>query len=126
MKLGIVGSRQRCSIEDGELLLGRIVELSPSMIISGGCPLGADWFAEKWAKKLGIPITIFYPKLRDSKTYTQEEIRRAMYARNSQIAFESECLIALVAPDRRGGTENTIEHFKKYKPTTWGKSLEIL
>lgn len=124
MKLGIVGSRRRCSIEDGELLLGRIVELKPSMIISGGCPLGADNFAEKFAKKLGISITIFYPKLREGKTYPQREIVDAMYIRNQQIAYKSDYLIALVAPDRKGGTENTIRYFKEQHEKE--NKLEIL
>ncbi len=113
MKLGIVGSRRRCFPEDGELLLKRIVELRPSMLISGGCSIGADRFAEQFAQKLGIPIMIYYPKLNEVKTYTQEEIRKAMYARNKQIAYESDYLIALVAPDRKGGTENTIEYFRE-------------
>ncbi|HDZ26959.1 hypothetical protein LCGC14_2176960 [marine sediment metagenome] len=114
MKLGIVGSRRRHSFEDGELIKKKILELKPSMIISGGCYLGADKFAEDFARELGIPITIFYPKLREGKKYTQEEIREAMYERNRQIAYESDHLIALVVPDRKGGTENTIGYFKRH------------
>ena len=123
MKLGIVGSRQRCFIEDGELLLGRIVELKPSMIISGGCLLGADKFAEDFAKELGIAITIYHPELEDGKKYSYFEIVKANYARNKLIAVYSDHLIALVALDRKGGTENTIGYFKN---THQEEDLEIL
>jgi len=126
MKLGIVGSRQRCSKEDWELLFKRVVELKPSMIISGGCAVGADNFAEEFARKLGIPITIFYPRLGEKRwVLSQQEIVKLMYARNKQIAWESDYLIALVAPNRRGGTENTIKHFKERR-FNWRSLLEIL
>ena len=112
MKLGIVGSRRRHSFEDGQIIKRRILELNPSMLISGGCTLGADKFAELFALELGIPITIFYPKLgKERWTIPHQDVVKAMYARNKQIAYESDYLIALVAPDRRGGTENTIEYF---------------
>ena len=123
MKLGIVGSRQRHSFEDGEIIKNKILELKPSMIISGGCYLGADKFAEDFARELGIPITIFYPKLVKDKAYTQREITEAMYARNKQIALESDYLIALVAPDRRGGTESTIKYFKERGVSTLWERL---
>lgn len=123
MKLGIVGSRQRNSLEDKKIIKERILELKPSMLISGGCAVGADKFAEDFAEELGIPITIFYPKLIRDKTYPQQDIVKAMYARNKQIALESDYLIALVAPDRKGGTENTIHYFKERGVST---SWEIL
>lgn len=124
MKLGIVGSRRRHSFEDGELIKNRILELKPSMIISGGCSLGADKFAEDFAEELGIAITIYHPELEDGKKYSYHEIVKANYARNKLIAIYSDYLIALVASDRRGGTENTIRYFKEQHPTT--ENLEIL
>jgi len=126
MKLGIVGSRRRDSKDDWTLLYNRIAELDPSMLISGGCPLGADRFAEEIARVLGIPITIYYPNLPKGWAHTKQESREAMYARNKQIARNSDHLIALVAPDRKGGTENTIKYFQEDRPTTWEVSLEIL
>lgn len=95
------------------------------MIISGGCAKGADNFAEEFARELGISITIFYPGLREGRAYAQQEIVKAMYARNRRIAWESDYLIALVAPDRRGGTENTIKYFKERYPI-FVHNLEIL
>lgn len=126
MKLGIVGSRRRARLEDLQILRERVKQLQPSMIISGGCPTGADAFAEQIAKELGIPITIYYPKLMGGRSYPPHIVREAMFARNQLIALEAEALIALVAEDRKGGTENTIGHFKGAKPFTWQDCLELL
>lgn len=126
MKLGIVGSRRRAKLEDLRILRERVRELKPTMIISGGCPTGADAFAEQLAKEFGIPITIYYPKLVRGKGYPPHEVREAMYARNIRIAIECEALIALVAENRKGGTEYTISQFKGCKPFTWKDCLEIL
>jgi len=114
MKLGIVGSRRRATAKDLLLIRKRVTKLQPSMIISGGCFGGADHFAEMIARELGIPITIYYPKLNSTKRYAYHEVVKANYARNHLIAIHSDHLIALVAPDRKGGTENTIEHFKRH------------
>jgi len=35
------------------------------------------------------------------------------YARNKLIARDADILIAVVAADRKGGTEDTIKHFRK-------------
>lgn len=126
MKLGIVGSRRRAKVEDLQILRKRVRELKPTRIISGGCPTGADAFAERIARELGIPILIYHPKLDSLKTYTRQQVIKAMYARNKLIAIDSEYLIAFVAEDRRGGTENTIKYFKECKPFTWSTCLEIL
>ena len=45
--------------------------------------------------------------------YAKGQINR-YYERNKKIAERSDVIIAFVAPDRRGGTENTIK---------WTKSL---
>jgi len=128
MKLGIVGSRRRVKAEDRELLVKRVRELQPDMIISGGCLSGADVFAEEIARNLGIPITIYYPKLDSTKRYARHEVVKAMYARNELIAKDSDRLIALVAPDRKGGTENTIDWFRAHHQheDDWEDRLEIL
>lgn len=126
MKLGIIGSRKRHTAKDLALLVKRVRELKPDMIISGGYSTGADEFAEIIARNLGIPITIYHPKLETTNRYPRHEVVKAMYARNDLIAWHSEALLALVAPNRKGGTEYTIKQFKKYKPVTWKNSLEIL
>ena len=126
MKLGIVGSRRRASNKDLQILKERVIELQPDMIISGGCMTGADRFAECIAKELGIPIMIYYPKLCRGINYPPFEVTEAMYARNRLIAIESDYLIALVADNRKGGTENTIKYFVEYYSSTWKENLEIL
>jgi len=124
MKLGIVGSRQRDSMADKGILMKRVLDLKPGMIISGGCKKGADKFAEEIAETLGIPITIFYPKTGDARH--MGDMVRAYYARNKLIATHSDHLVALVAPDRKGGTENTINYFKARWALSWKEKLEIL
>ena len=122
IKLGIVGSRRRDGPKDKAILRDRILALDPSSIISGGCAKGADKFAEELAEELSIPIKIFYP---DKVPFGSPRwaYTRANYARNELIAKDSDHLIALVASDRKGGTENTIGYFIKYKGE---EGLEIL
>ena len=126
MKLGIVGSRRRAKTEDHLILRQRVIDLNPEMIISGGCPTGADAFAEQIAREMGIPILIYYPKLDSLRTYTRQQVIEAMYARNKLVAIKSDYLIALVASNRKGGTENTIKYFVEYYSFTWKENLEIL
>lgn len=117
MILGIVGSRKRYKSEDYESLLNRVVALNPTMIVSGGCWIGADAWAQEIAEDHGIPITIYHPALKRWIKYKYWEVTKANYARNELIAKNCTHLIALVSPDRKGGTENTIKHFKKHHPT---------
>ena len=50
------------------------------------------------------------------KNYTYYDTVKMFYARNDLIVKDSDILIAQVAEDRKGGTENTIKYFiKKYK-----------
>lgn len=122
MRLGIVGSRRRNSSEDKKIVRKKILELKPDMLVSGGCKQGADRFAEELADELRIPITVFNPRFHSHpKNYFGRV--EAYYERNRMIANLSEYLIALVAPDRKGGTENTISHFLKIENA---EKLEIL
>ena len=91
-------------------------------IVSGGCPKGGDRFAEKIAKDMGIPIIIFYPNWKKLG-------RGAGLARNSDIARHAAVLIACVAYDRKGGTEDTINKYKKrysYGSSAYGLQLYII
>lgn len=107
-KIGIIGSRRRNSGIDQKKVREKFFEIyeQGDWIISGGCPQGGDRFAEKIAKNNGIPILIFYPNW-------SKFGKGAGLIRNGDIAFNSDVIIACVADDRTGGTEDTLKRFKK-------------
>jgi len=101
--IGIVGSRRRNSTQDFHTTCEKFLSIfNPNdRIVSGGCPKGADSFAERIAKDNQCSITIHYaPWDRLGKG--------AGFWRNTFIAEECDVLIALPATDRTGGTEDTI------------------
>jgi len=107
MTIGIVGSRRRDSIKDYDLVEAQFKLLySPgdNRLVSGGCPKGGDQFAEMIATKYSIPILIHYAEWKKFG-------RSAGFQRNGLIARDADVLIACVAPDRTGGTEDTIKKF---------------
>ena len=106
--IGIVGSRSRDTKEDYKKCLKAFMKIyeEGDIIISGGCPKGGDRFAEKIANSNDIEMTIF-PALWD--VYG----KGAGFIRNSLIAKCSDELIAVVADNRKGGTEDTIKKFEK-------------
>ena len=113
-KVGIIGTRERDTLVDFNIVLEAFSDLSNSLggtdyhIISGGCPIGADRFAERIAKDYSYPITIYYANW---DLYG----KRAASVRNLTIAQHSDYLIACVSKDRKGGTEMTIKMFIKHK-----------
>ena len=84
------------------------------MFVSGGCPRGGDKFGELVAEELKAPIALHRA---DWKAHG----RSAGFRRNGLIARDADVLVACVAPDRTGGTEDTI---KKYLAT--GKTRLVL
>jgi hypothetical protein len=115
MKIGIIGSRRRDTGYDENLVrlafrkvLDTINE-DEAIIVSGGCPKGGDRFAELIAKDLSIPIKIFRANWKLG--------RHAGFLRNTDIAKESDILIACVVIDRTGGTEDTIKKYLKLNKT---------
>jgi len=122
MKIGIVGSRRRNTQRDFELVdkALHICYNHGDEIVSGGCKQGGDYFAEVMSKMYNIKIIIHYPdkskldpeKMKINPRWAYAEIN---YARNTLIANDADILIACVASDRKGGTEDTIKKFlKKY------------
>jgi hypothetical protein len=109
--MGIVGSRRRDTKEDALKVYEAFADIykKDDMICSGGCPKGADKFAENIAKECLIPIRIFHA---DWNKYGKS----AGFIRNTDIAKLSDILIACVASDRTGGTEDTIKKFKQFHP----------
>jgi hypothetical protein len=108
MKIGIVGSRRRNSQIDKKILLKAFKSIykEGDTIVSGGCPTGGDRFAEEIASEYGLPITIHYPNWNKLG-------RAAGFIRNSQIANDCDILLALIAEDRTGGTEDTVRKTNK-------------
>ena len=102
--IGIVGSRRRTGTKVFQAIENKLLEICDenSQIVSGGCPQGADSYAEILAKKHQIPIMIHYAKWnRYGKT--------AGFKRNTDIANDCDVLIATPSEDRTGGTEDTIK-----------------
>jgi hypothetical protein len=120
MKIGIIGSRRRDTDFDFQQVekvflslynkddLDMNLEGCPDTLVSGGCSKGGDRFAEIIAKKYNIPITIYYANW-------NKYGKGAGFIRNTDIARESDVLIACVSQDRTGGTEDTIKKFLKNK-----------
>lgn len=112
MNIGIVGSRTRDTAEDLQLVKKAFFKLNifkGDVIISGGADKGADRFAYSIAKVEGLKLIIHFPK------YGQG-IPACYFIRNTEIARESDILIACVSDDRTGGTEDTIKKFKSFHP----------
>lgn len=102
--IGIVGSRRRDGLADlakTERAFRQVYQ-EGNTIVSGGCPKGGDRFAEILAKQLNIPIKV-HPA--EWSVYG----RGAGFRRNQFIADDADVLIAVVADDRTGGTEDTIK-----------------
>lgn len=116
--IGIVGSRRRASVEDQRLLVAKFAEVYRvgDSVVSGGCPTGGDRFADDLARYWGLTMTTHYPDWNNRKgeINTDETARRvAGFVRNTRIAEDCDVLIALVADDRTGGTEDTVKKATK-------------
>lgn len=109
--IGIVGSRRRDTDLDLCLTEEAFEEIyeKGDTIVSGGCPFGGDRFAERIARICKVPIKIHKPDW-------AKHGRSAGFNRNSYIAKDADVLIAVVASDRKGGTEDTIKKFQKFHP----------
>src|SRR4030042_5809772 len=89
--IGIIGTRQR----DTPISFNKVREVfyqiyeEGDWICSGGCPKGADRYAEQLAKVEGIPIILIQPNY---KKYKQS----APIIRNGDIAKNSDVIIACV------------------------------
>jgi predicted Rossmann fold nucleotide-binding protein DprA/Smf involved in DNA uptake len=109
MRVGIVGSRRR---RDWRAVFNLVDKLpSGTVVISGGCKRSVDTWAVLRARERGLETVEHLPKLSRGMSYWQ--VVQAMYARNRLIAEDCDILVAFVAPDRTGGTENTIGWAKK-------------
>lgn len=112
--IGIIGSRRRNSEEDFEIVKKKLLSYyrEGDIIISGGCPKGADNFAERIARELGVMIIIHHANWK-------KHGKEAGIIRNTKIANESDWLIACVSKDRTGGTEDTIRKYMRLGKNAW-------
>lgn len=114
--IGIVGSRRRDSIADYKLCEKAFLEIyeKGDTIVSGGCPKGGDRFAEMIADLHDIPIKIH-------KAEWDKFGKAAGFKRNTYIAEDADIIIAVVAADRTGGTEDTLK-----KADKMGKEIRLI
>jgi len=117
IKIGVVGSRRRNTEADyilvRDMLANIIHRFEPEdiiVLVSGGCSRGADSFVNELTEKFNLSKPIIFPA--DWDKYK----KAAGFIRNTDIAKESDILIAVVAADRTGGTEDTVKKFKKFYP----------
>jgi len=106
--IGIIGTRRRDSGEDYKKVEKAFLSIykKGDGIISGGCSKGGDRFAELISEKFHICLKIYPANWSLGK--------HAGFLRNTDIAKNSTKLIACVAKDRTGGTEDTIKKFLKF------------
>lgn len=99
MKVLVTGSRSYPEPQD---VFDVLASLSPTVVIHGGCPTGADAFAERWCQDTGIPQDV-HPA--DWQNYG----RKAGYLRNVQmIAEEPDLVVAFFYGESRG-TQMTVD-----------------
>lgn len=106
--IGIVGTRSRDNLQDYNKVIDALKKVykAGDELVSGGCQYGGDRFAEDIAKHWQIPIKIYYAQWNKLG-------KSAGFVRNGDIARDADILIACVAEDRTGGTEDTIKKFLK-------------
>lgn len=136
IRLAIVGSRDRHTEMEKERIRYHILQLNPDELVSGGCEIGADHFAEMLSAETGIPIQIFLPQypwltaekrcqwctkwkgiycevcVFDGKYY---EAVKALYARNRKIVDYATHMIALPRGNCEGGAGYTVKYWRKLK-----------
>lgn len=132
--IGVIGSRDRNSPEDFELLRSKFfyVYRDGDSIISGGCPTGGDKFAEDIAN---YDLYHYIERIYDGRKVKAPEPevmfvhmpdwellgRSAGFVRNTYIARDCNILLALVSRTREGGVADTIKKTKDL-----GKEIIIL
>ena len=129
LKVGIVGSRKyenRQKIKQFIFKLKR--EKGPdTVIVSGGCPRGEDYYAKKYALELGLQYEE-YPPIHQAhnlycplheRNYGKPYSVRNFFARNKQIAIHSEYIVAFIPRGVESrGSMSTINYAKKFGKKT--------
>ncbi len=115
MRIGVVGSRRRT---DREAVEACISELAPATVVVTGGAKGPDQWAEAAARARGLTVVVHRPDLQSVRVYYQAAQRH--YDRNQRIIDDCDQIIAFVASDRTGGTEDTIRRAERT-----GKPVEV-
>jgi len=125
-KIIIIGSRRRNNESDYQQVFNEFKKWydDGDIIISGGCPKGADHFAEIIAQKLNMTkengqliIHRPDPNKKPVEYSPSYEWAQWYYERNTVVAKEAEpntVVIACVSPDRKGGTEDTLRKIERH------------
>jgi hypothetical protein len=106
-KIAVFGSR---SFQDKDRLF-KILDKNKErikLIVSGGA-VGADSFANEWAKERGFPILIIYPQWHDANGVF---VKGAGFQRNRDIVEQSDVGLAFW-DGSSSGTKNSIDIFKQ-------------
>ena len=106
--IAIIGARRRTDQETVDRL---VAELPIDVVIVSGGAAGPDTWAEQAALRRGLATLIFRPDLAGAESQGQKT--RRFHARNQQIVDAADEVFALVAPDRKGGTEDTIRRAQR-------------
>ena len=125
LKVGIIGSRKyenRKKIKDFIFKLKK-EKGSDTIIVSGGCPTGADRYAKKYALELDCKYVEVNPSHtpKNLYSYMKEEwygkkySPKNFYVRNKILAKSIDRLIAFVPEgDSAKGTANTVNYAVEY------------
>lgn len=115
-QVGVVGSRTFRDRRFMHAVLTGLWEEQEFLLVSGACPDGADFLAERWAETAGVPC-LTYPA--DWVRPDGSKDRGAGHARNSLIARDVDLLIAFWDGESRG-TLDTI-----WKCLDLGKPVQV-
>jgi len=114
--IAVIGTRRRDNKYAYEKVEKKFFELynEGDWIVSGGCGKGGDRFAEKIAKKYGIPILTIYPNY-------EKYGRAAPIIRNTEVVKNADIVLAcVIRPEEgivkvlertTGGTEDSLKKF---------------
>ena len=108
LRVAIIGSRRRQDRAAVEAFVATLP--GDAVVISGGAP-GPDRFAEAAAQARGLPVVVHRPDLASVRSYP--DAARRYHARNQRIVDDADLVVAFVAPDRKGGTEDAIRRARR-------------
>lgn len=120
MRVAVVGSRRWGK---RQAVLDAIAALpAGTVVVSGACE-GPDAWAAEAARARGLQVIEFKPDLSGLPAHggRRFEVTKRYHARNQRVADACERVVAFVAADRKGGTEDTIRRARRA-----GKLVEVV